>query len=46
LLDVGVAAMARCKNVGSVLIPIIAMPPLFKNSRRETLIVVVLSLLA
>ncbi len=38
-LGMGVAAMARRRNPGSVLMPIIATPPFFRNARRETVIV-------
>src|ERR1700676_4270809 len=34
-----VAATARCKNAGRVLMPIMAMPPPFRNARRETAMV-------
>ena len=34
-----VAATARCRNAGSVLMPIMATPPLFRNARRETAMV-------
>ena len=38
----GVAATARCRNAGIVLMPIMATPPLFRKMRRETFIVVLL----
>src|ERR1019366_8136868 len=38
LFGMGVAATARCKNAGIVLMPIIATPPLFRKTRRETFI--------
>ena len=40
LLGMGVAATARCRNAGIVLMPIMATPPLFRKMRRETFIVV------
>src|SRR5579864_5058024 len=36
LLGMGVAATARCRNAGMVLMPIMATPPLFTNTRLET----------
>src|SRR5216684_2126160 len=45
LFDTGVAAMARRKNAGIVLKPTMATPPLFRNIRRETFIVVLLPVL-
>jgi hypothetical protein len=44
LFGMGVAATARCKNAGIVLIPIMATPPLFRNTRRETFIKISLPL--
>jgi hypothetical protein len=38
----GVAATARCRNAGMVLMPIMATPPLFRKMRRETFMVVLL----
>src|ERR1700730_18501748 len=42
LFGIGVAATARCRNAGIVLMPIMATPPLFRKIRRETFIVVLL----
>src|ERR1700674_192755 len=42
LFGMGVAATARCRNAGIVLMPIMATPPLFRKMRRETFIAVLL----
>ena len=42
LFGMGVAATARWRNAGIVLMPIMATPPLFRKMRRETFIVVLL----
>ena len=39
---IGVAATARCRKAGMVLMPIMATPPLFRKMRRETFMVVLL----
>ena len=44
LFGIGVAATARCRNAGIVLMPIMATPPLFRKMRRETFMVVLLLL--
>jgi hypothetical protein len=39
LFGMGVAATARCRKAGIVLMPIIATPPLFRKTRLDTFIV-------